>query len=228
MKFFSTDSAFYKFMTRLWDVVKISLLWFLCSLPIVTIGASTVALSYVTIKMVDDTEGYVARQFLKAFRENLKNGIPLGIILIICVELVNINFQLFEQLEDNPFILLVCAFVAAFCTFMGFIYAFHLTARYENTVVNTIKNSVNVATRYFLRTLLLGLIVGGEFFLIFFNWTTIFVGALIGPGLISLTISGFFVPFYKELEKQDGTVSGYQPTPGDEDYKMPEEESAKR
>lgn len=227
MKLFGPDSGLYKFISRFWDVVKLSVLWIVFSIPVITIGPATVALAAVTMKMVDDTEGYVARQFVTKFKENLRNGIPLGIIFVICLEIVNLDVQLFEQVEGNPMILLISAFVAGFCVFMGFIYAFHLSARYENTLVNTIKNSVNVATRFFLRSLLLLLVIGGEFFLMFFNLTTLFVGVLIGPASVSLTISGFFVPFYRQLEKEPGTVSEYQETPGDADYRMPEEENIK-
>ena len=56
MKFFSVDSAFYRFITRLWDILQLNFCWVLCSLPIVTMGASTVAACSVALKMEEDTE----------------------------------------------------------------------------------------------------------------------------------------------------------------------------
>ena len=44
------------------------------SLPIFTIGATTCAAFSVTLKMVDDEEGYVGKMFIKAFKENLKQA----------------------------------------------------------------------------------------------------------------------------------------------------------
>ena len=82
MKFFSVDGAFYRFMSSLWDVVKLNFLWILFSLPVITFGAATVAAFSVTHKMAEDREGYVGRQFLKAFRENWKQGIPLGLLFL--------------------------------------------------------------------------------------------------------------------------------------------------
>lgn len=41
MKFFSVDGGLYKFISRLWDVIKLNFLWLLFSLPIVTMGAAT-------------------------------------------------------------------------------------------------------------------------------------------------------------------------------------------
>ena len=77
MKFFSVDSAFYRFITRLWDILQLNFCWVLCSLPIVTMGASTVAACSVALKMAEDTEGYIVRSFFREFKKNLKSGIPL-------------------------------------------------------------------------------------------------------------------------------------------------------
>ena len=105
MKFFSTDGSLYKFLTRLWDMIKLNLLWILFSLPIVTMGAATVAVYSVTLKMVDDTEGYVGRQFIKAFKENWKQGIPMGLLAIFCSYVVYLDFEMFNKIEGNPIIL---------------------------------------------------------------------------------------------------------------------------
>ena len=59
MKFFSVDSPLYKFMNRLMDVFKLNCMWLLCSLPIVTMGAATTAAYTITLKMVNDEEGYI-------------------------------------------------------------------------------------------------------------------------------------------------------------------------
>ena len=89
---------------------------------------------------------------------------------------------------------------------MSFIYAFPLSARYENTLIGTLKNSVNIATRYFARTLLLVAILAVEVIVFIFNYMTLFFGLLIGPACIMLTISGFALHFFKEIEKEPGAV----------------------
>ena len=102
MKLFSVDSPFYRFMVKLFDVIKLNFMWILFSLPIVTIGASTVAAMTVALRMVDDEEGYVCRSFVKAFKENWKQGIVLGLISIVAIYAVYLDFQLFEAVEGNP------------------------------------------------------------------------------------------------------------------------------
>ena len=41
------------------DLVKLNLVWLLCCIPLVTIGASTTALYSVVIKMVKNEDSYV-------------------------------------------------------------------------------------------------------------------------------------------------------------------------
>lgn len=206
MKFFSVDGALYKFISRLWDMVKLNFLWLLFSLPIVTFGAATVAAYSVTLKMVDETEGYVGRQFIKAFKENLKQGIPLGLLAIFCSYVVYLDFELFNKLEGNPIIFSIFGIVAIFIFGMAFIYAFPLSARYENTLLGTLKNSIKIAIRYFVRTIFLVVILAIEVFIFMFNTTTLFFGILIGPACIMLTISGFAIYFFRQIEKEPGST----------------------
>lgn len=206
MKFFSVDGALYKFLTRLWDMIKLNLMWLLFSLPIVTVGAATVAAYSVTLKMVDEQEGYVTRQFVKAFKENWRQGIPMGLLALFCSYVVYLDFELQRVMEGDSTMFLIFGIIAAFVFGMSFIYAFPLSARYENTLIGTLKNSVNIATRYFLRTLLLVAVLAVEVIIFIFNYTTLLIGVLIGPACIMLTISGFALHFFKEIEKEPGAV----------------------
>lgn len=204
--FFSVDGKLYRFISTLWDMIKLNFLWTLFSLPIVTIGAATVAAYSVTLKMVDDAEGYVGRQFVKAFKENWKQGIPLGILAVVAAYAVYMDFQLFNAVEGNPIIFLIFGIVAIFVFTMAFIYAFPLSARYENTLIGTIKNSVNVATRYFVRTIVLVIVLVVEIVIFWFNTTTLLFWFLIGPACLILTVSGFAMFFFRQIEKEPGSV----------------------
>ena len=206
MKFFSVDGGLYKFMSRLWDMIKLNFLWMLFSLPIVTIGAATVAAYSVTLKMVDEAEGYVGRQFIKGFKENWKQGIPLGLLGLLALYVVYLDFELFNKVENNPIIFLIAGIVSAFVFAMAFIYAFPLSARNENTLPETLKNSARIATRYFLRTLALAAVLAVEIFIGLFNTTTLFFAILIGPACLMLTVSGFAIYFFREIEREPGSV----------------------
>ena len=44
---FRGDSAYTQIMTKIYNIFWLSILWLLCCIPVITIGASTIALYYV-------------------------------------------------------------------------------------------------------------------------------------------------------------------------------------
>lgn len=204
MKFFSVDSAFYKFIVRLWDLIQLNFCWLLCSLPVVTAGASTVAACSVALKMAEDTEGYIVRSFFKAFRENLKGGIPLGLLTMVAVYAVYLDFQFWGATESVVF--LVMGIVAIFVFVMGLLYAFPLMARYENGFIKTLKNSYDISTRFFLQTLLTVFIVAVEIVLFLWNTTLLFIGLIVGPAVVIYTVCAFAIRLFRQIEKEPGAV----------------------
>ncbi|MBQ8281391.1 MAG: YesL family protein [Lachnospiraceae bacterium] len=184
-------------------MLKVNILLVLFSLPIITIGPALIAAFSVCLKMTDDSEGYVGRQFVKAFRSNLKQGIPLGILFLFCCYVVYLDFEINRAMPEGSIMLIIFGILACFIFGMSFIYAFALSARYENTLVNTLKNSANIASRYFVQTIFLVVIIAVEIFLFMFNSTTLFFGILIGPTCIIFTISGFAMKFFRIIEAEN-------------------------
>ena len=206
MKFFSVDSPLYRFINRLWDILQLNFYWFVCSIPIVTMGAATAAAFRVCLKMVDDEEGYIGKEFLKGFRENWKQGTILEFLTLLCVYVVYLDVQIFNAVENNPIIFLIIAMVSGFFFFLCLIYAYPLIARYRNSLHGTIKNSFTISRRFFGRTLMLCVVIGAELLVWFFNRTTIFIGFLIGPACIMFTIAGIALRIFQIIEKEPNTT----------------------
>lgn len=137
--FFSIESPLYKFMSRLTDMIKLNFLWVLCSLPIITMGAATTAAFTITLKMVEEEEGYIAGPFFREFKNNLGKGSIIGIIQLIAMYAIYLDFQL-SKLEGGT-MFTVIGVLATFLAFMHLVYAYALLARYENTIINTLRNS---------------------------------------------------------------------------------------
>lgn len=206
MKFFSVDSPLYRFLSKFLDVLKLNFMWLLFSFPIITMGASTVAAMSVALKMVDDEEGYIGKSFIKAFKENWKQGTALWIITVIAAYAIYLDFQLFNAVEGNPFLFLIIGIVSCFIIVLSLLYAYPLVARYENTLIRTIQNSFEISKRYFVRTLFLIIVVLFEFFIFQFNSTMLFFGILIGPAFIIFTIASFSKRIFQQIEKEPGAV----------------------
>ena len=56
MNIFGMDGKLYKFLDKFWHMVWIGVLWIVCSLPIITIGASSAAAYYAMVKSVRKSE----------------------------------------------------------------------------------------------------------------------------------------------------------------------------
>ncbi len=206
MKIFSTDGIIYKILQGITAIVKVNFLWMIFSLPIVTLGGATIAAFDVCMKMAAGEEGYIARDFVDAFKKNFKNGIPYGLLLLLCAYVVWLDFSLFEQIEGNPMILLIMGIIAAFVFLISFLFAFALQARYENTLIKTLKNSADISIKYFVRTLTLIIALAVQIVLFYWNAVTLFIGFLVGPACIIYTISSYARIFLDELEQEPGAV----------------------
>lgn len=202
MKFFSADGALYKFITRFWDMVKLNFIWLICSLPVITIGVSTVAAYSVTLRMIEENEGYVVRNFFKAFKENFKQGMAIGPITILFAAVLYIDFTFAKQHIGFA----ILGVFSAFMFGIALIYAYPLLARYDNRLFKTIKNSMRISMRYFGRTVFLAVLLAVETLVFRFTYITLIIGLLIGPACMMLTVSGFSMFFFREIEKEGGVI----------------------
>lgn len=202
MKFFSADGALYKFITRFWDMVKLNFIWLICSLPVITIGVSTVAAYSVTLRMIEENEGYVVRNFFRAFKENFKQGMAIGPITILFAAVLYIDFTFAKQHIGFA----ILGVFSAFMFGIALIYAYPLLARYDNRLFKTIKNSMRISMRYFGRTVFLAVLLAVETLVFRFTYITLIIGLLIGPACMMLTVSGFSMFFFREIEKEGGVI----------------------
>lgn len=146
---FQYDGPIVTFFMKLGDMVILHVLWLLCCVPIVTIGPSTVAAHYVALKLVRDEGGPVPRMFFKSFKQNLRQGIPMGLIALgagafLCLDLYLCVFKM----EGSNLFKLVMTAALVFLTILYLItmlYAWGLMARFDNTVRRTFVNAFLLA-----------------------------------------------------------------------------------
>lgn len=88
---FNPENKFWNFIGKIADVACMSLLWFLTSLPIVTIGASTAAFYSFTLDAVHDEEGKVWSTYFSAFRENFRKATLLWLLQLVLTAFLAVN-----------------------------------------------------------------------------------------------------------------------------------------
>ncbi len=160
MNFFSIDSPIMQFLSRLTDIIILNILFLICSLPVVTIGASATALYSVTLKMVKNEESYILRSFFSAFKSNFKHSTVSWLFLLLAGTVVWIDYRILGS-TDGSFSRIFTAVLIPVCMILLFtsIYIFPFIARFENTIKNSLKNAFFISIAQLPYTLLLLLLL---------------------------------------------------------------------
>jgi uncharacterized membrane protein YesL len=201
MSIFSTDSKLYKGISWFGNIVVLNFCWLLFSLPIVTIGASTVAAFSIALKMIDGNEGYMFKGFLKAFKDNWKRGTLLWIVTLVAGYAIYLDIQLLRNTEDPSYLLIIVSVVSILFVFFALLYAYPLCARYDNKWYLHIKNSLILSIRYFKKTLFLIVILALEVGLCLWNEKTLILIVIIGPMIMMYTVAGSARKIFADIEK---------------------------
>ena len=149
----STDNPIMNFLTIVCDIVILHFLWSLTSLPILTIGASTTALYYTTMKCIRNGQGGVVKLFFKSFRENFKQATGIGVLALLAGVLC--AFDMWFAVSRNIKSMLVIFTIMSLIYLFTVLYVFPLQAQFENTVKATIKNAFLMSIKNLPWTLLM-------------------------------------------------------------------------
>ncbi len=109
-KLFDMHNPVWRFMGRLADIFLLTILWTVCSLPVITIGASTTALYYVTLKIAEGKEGYLIKGFFHAFKENFGHSTLVWLIMLALGIFFGWDFYYYCHLQGKAAILLFWIF----------------------------------------------------------------------------------------------------------------------
>ena len=180
-KIFDYDNNFFAGISKVSDTIILNFLFVICSIPIVTIGASTTALYCV----------YAVKEFFKQFKQNFKESTIIWLILLLVASFIGLDFYMCSLMSND---ILSTAFKFIFTLIsivIGFIvvYVFPLVARFENSIKNTLMNAVLMSIKhlpYTLIMLVLTLMPLGAFVLFGKYWGQIvFLDTCISFGVVA-------------------------------------------
>lgn len=191
MKFFSYESKFSQILLKLCWSCYLNLLWFVCSLPIVTIGASTTALYYASLKLVREEDSSLTRQFFRSFRENFKQATVLWLILLGVGLFLGADGYILYHLRLSAagplavmWTLILAVVIAASVVYViVLLYVFPLLASVCNTNRAMLKNAFLIGTHYLFATILIFAVHFAMFFVVVAWFTPLIV---FGEGLCAL------------------------------------------
>ena len=216
--FFSTDNILFRILGRIVDIFLLNLFWLICSIPIVTIGASTTALYYTAMKAIKLEEGYIAKRFFKSFKENFKQSTLLWLVCLLAGGVFGFDLLFSiagkDQFYGKPFMFIFTIIVCLYVFTM--IYVFPLQAKFKNSIKGTLKNAFLLSIKNFPWTLLMVLIIALIVFLLFASPIFGVLMILMGMGSFAYLTAFIFMHIFKPFLPKERPVT-------DEEYHSPEE-----
>ena len=91
--FFSTDGPLFEGMAYIINIIYVSVLWILFSIPIITIGASSTALYYTVTKVIRHGRSYIFREFWQSFKSNLKQSTAVWLIYLVMMGILLVDIR---------------------------------------------------------------------------------------------------------------------------------------
>ena len=153
---FDQDAGVVSLLMDFADLIIASLLWFLTSIPIITLGASTTAL-YSVVRTPGETRysASVFKNFFRAFLKNFKTATLALLILLIPAAVVGVNVCLvvFGLLEQSIAGYVICG-VSILLFLFAWNYVFPLIAHFDNSVLKTLGNALVLSVAHLPTTIL--------------------------------------------------------------------------
>lgn len=155
-KVFSIDGKLFNFLNKCTDLVILNILWIICCIPIITIGASTTAMHYVTLKMAKGEESYIVKSFFHSFRQNLKQATMVWVCILASICILFFDFYYITHIKTNMTNLLTFAiFFITFLLGMMTCYVFPILSYFQCRTLKAMKNALSIAIIHLPYTVLL-------------------------------------------------------------------------
>lgn len=201
-RFFNLDNPVWRFIGNIADMFLLSIYWYICCIPIFTIGCGTTAMYYVTLKLTSNQEGYTTSSYWRAFKNNLKQGILIWLLCLLAGTIIGIDIywsllsgSTFSMALLPPFLVIALVFLL----FLAFI--FPLLARAENNTKTLLRICFVMSIRNFLPVFSTILVTVAFFAIgIFVFWPLLLIAPGFSAYLNSYIFNRIFEKYHMNLE----------------------------
>lgn len=201
---FNPENLFFRTLSRGVDLVGLSLLWLLFCMPIVTIGPASAALYYTVVKVFRHKKDEAFRTYLRAFRDNLKQGIPVTLICIpIAVFLAwGYNVMVNNVSTDAGVVMYMIYYVLLVVPAGICCYLFPLMGRFAFQTGNLVGTSLFMAFRHLPSTVIVVMLTIEMIVFTLERWWPVLFTPVLTTILVSLFLERIFPKYLsgEELE----------------------------
>lgn len=201
-KIFGYDGSFIAVTEKIFDIMLLSVLWFLFCIPLLTVGTSTAALYDTVQKAKQKEEGYLYRRFWKSIHQNLCSGIMLWMTIggLSQIFLLNIGIVRAKMYGNIEVFFLVFYGLCLFCIWGIQMYAFPVLSRFDMPNGWVLKLSMYLCFRHIGRTIALIGITAMSFGLVYCCWPTILVLPYLTHYVYGYLIEPVLVPYMQKIK----------------------------
>lgn len=150
------DSPFWERMSKLYSIIVLNFLWVLFSLPIITVGPSTVALHRCMFQVINGEEMNVIGEFYQYFKLNFKRNMLTGIIVVGfgVLLLSSQHFYLEVANQTSQMIYYIYLFLSLlFVLFL--VYVFPVLGAFEGSLLELFRTSLFLAIKHLPMSILM-------------------------------------------------------------------------
>ena len=206
-RFFNPDNPVMEFIAKIFDLVILNLIFIFSCVPIITIGASTSALSYVTLKMVRGEDPYIWRNFWKSFRQNFKQGTLVWIFSILIFIFLGMDFYIINSQNTSLFaVVRILLWIVCAVALSVFLYVFPVISHFVCTTKQALKNALLMTFGHLPYTLMMLALAGLLLFLCsssskLFAMIVVLSG-ICGVSVVSFVYSIMFDRIFQKYESE--------------------------
>ena len=208
------DNRIMSFLAKLGDMFILNVLYLVCCIPVITIGAATTALYYNTLKMAENRESYVWREFLRTFKENFKQATIIWMIILVIGAVLVGDFLVMGGIGSQALasVTAIVVIVVGVFLILTAVYVFPVLARFDNSVLNIMKYALLMAIRHLPSTVVI-LAIHSVPLLLAFASLEAFIRGLLPVLLFTVSILAYF-----ESKLFSRIFSNYYPKTEDNDF----------
>ena len=152
-RLFNVNNPLMRALSKLFDIGWLSLIYVVFCVPLVTIGAATTSLYYVSAKVLRKDRGYVWSEFWHSFKLNFKPATLIWLIFAAIYGLLYFNLTTFNTSNAAGGYLVGAYIALAFIVTCVASHAFCLLSRFNMNVRGILRYALYMSFRHFLHTL---------------------------------------------------------------------------
>ncbi len=139
---FNPDNPVLRFLSFLFDIIFLNVIFLFCCIPVFTAGASLTALYYVCLKIRNGEEPPIWKSFWKSFRENFKESTLLWMLSLLLLVFFGMDFSIVNA-RDTALFAVIRILLTVICLYLGamFLYAFPILSHFVCSTGQVIKNA---------------------------------------------------------------------------------------